>query len=485
MLKGKSKIQLFDAATGEKLLEQSDENLVTNALDVLLNSKDTMGLLRWWRETGSSGGLIPYVTEHIVTTPAYAMMPLAKRALGGVILWDNNITEDPSITVPPSGVYEVGHAGAEYMGTNAYRGSYNTNESGEIEGGWRHVWDFATDKANGTIKCLSLTSRHAGTVGLHSLYDEDKFPLFNHCFFHTDNLYTATTSSYHGIMFEGEDDKGSILYMKKNGDGRVKLLKRFRTKMWYINADISRVGLKNTAPVITSREELPVTLINDYSCVYVYQGKIHELGLTSTKNLRHRTFDLNTGGELSSRDIALPFAYAEANMGNPAIYREGKYYCFPTASNRSPKTMITLNEQGEQIDSKNTNYFYYMYPPVIDEFSGNILLYTTNTDGTSFANGNGCIPMVLRPDGSISSMCTGTYPAVNNTGWATSNMLYSQFIKTDDMNSPFLYFSDAGYAANIVPVVNSAYIATINNLQTPIVKTAAQTMKITYEIYDE
>ena len=37
----------------------------------------------------------------------------------------------------------------------------------------------------------------------------------------------------------------------------------------------------------------------------------------------------------------------------------------------------------------------------------------------------------------------------------------------------------------LTPAVMSTYIATINNLEVPIVKTSAQTMKIVYEIYEE
>ena len=79
-----------------------------------------------------------------------------------IMLFDENIEENPEIIFKPVNVNIVGHAGSAYSGTNVMRGSYNTNESGEIENGYRHVWDFGTDKANGTIKCLSLTSLNGG-----------------------------------------------------------------------------------------------------------------------------------------------------------------------------------------------------------------------------------------------------------------------------------------------------------------------------------
>lgn len=477
MLKGKTTIQLFDAETGEKLLEQRDENLVTHALDILANSKDKYGLLKWWRENASApGNSYDYVTEHIITTPSFAMMPLAERALGGVLLWDENITEDPSITVPPGGVHELGHAGGEYAGADLYRGSYNTNESGEISGGWRHVWDFDTDKANGTVKCISLTSRHGGNVGYHGSFEEDRYPLFNHCYFHSDNLYTTTSAINHGIQFGGEDGMGSILYMKKESDGRLRLLKRFEKKMWYLTTpDLSGVSLTMTAPMTGVREDLPITLHSNYSTVYVYQGKIHEVVASSESTVLHRTFDLNTGAQLSSKEINLSFSSFNLLSHNTVIYREGNYYCFEEAKDE----MITLNEQGVEQSRVSLPNIDYMYPPIIDDDTGNILLLLY------YNRGNAVVPWLLRPDGSMNPLANENYQTVRHNTLTNGNNIASQFIKTDDRNSPFVFFCDAYYSANIVPLVNTAYLATINNLQTPINKTSAQTMKITYEIYDE
>lgn len=475
MLKGKTTIQLFDAGSGEMVLEQRDENLVTDALDVIANSKDKLGLLKWWREIASvPGSIYDYVTEHIITTPAFAMMPLAERALGGVLLWNENIREDPSVTVPPAGVQELGHAGGEYAGADLYRGSYNINESGAISGGWRHVWDFDTDKANGTIKCISLTSRHGGNVGYHGSFEEDRYPLFNHCYFHSDNKYTPTTYSNHSIKFNGENDLGSILYMKKDSGGGLRLLKRSSTKMWYLTtSDFSGVSLTMTAPTVTEREELPITLRNDYSTVYVYQGKIHEVSATESK-IYHRTYDLNTGAQLSSEEINLPFSF-NTGVYNAAIYRGGNYYCF----DQSKAELVTLDGQGAEQSRVTVPEFSYLYTPITDENTGNIIM------PIAFDRENYSTPCIIRPDGSFTVLGNSAYFTVQHTAIPYSNNVASQFIKTDDMNSPFLYFSDAGYSTNVIPLVNTAYLATINNLQTPIVKTSAQTMKITYEIYDE
>lgn len=61
-------------------------------------------------------------------------------------------------------------------------GTYNENESGIIENGkgYRHVWDFGTDKSNGEISCICLTTKRrimpaakcCGTNGYHNTFWE-------------------------------------------------------------------------------------------------------------------------------------------------------------------------------------------------------------------------------------------------------------------------------------------------------------------------
>lgn len=63
-------------------------------------------------------------------------------------------------------------AGIANTNTDTSIGTYNANESGRIENGkgYRHVWDFASDKANGEIGCICLTTKDGGTNGMHHSY---------------------------------------------------------------------------------------------------------------------------------------------------------------------------------------------------------------------------------------------------------------------------------------------------------------------------
>lgn len=94
------------------------------------------------------------------------------------MLFGQQIEEDPETIYPPAGVNMVGcGAGVTYSGNNLMAGSYNNTESGKVENGWKHVWDFSTSQANGTIACAALTTQAGGkvTAGSYPYADDYKY----------------------------------------------------------------------------------------------------------------------------------------------------------------------------------------------------------------------------------------------------------------------------------------------------------------------
>lgn len=472
MLKGRSTIQLFDAATGKKLLEQRDTNMVTNALDIIANLKEKTGLFRWWQKTGTSN----FNFDKVKVSPFTSMLPLYSKALGGLLLWDSAIPEDPSKVVPPKGVYEVGHAGEPYSGTDIYKGSYNVNESGEISGGWRHVWDFDTDKANGTIKCLSLTSRHGGSIGYHGCYDGDTNALFNFFYFHeSDDLDYAQTKT-HGIYWDG-DENGSPIYFRNMGNGSLRLYRKSGTSVWYRElVDPNSISLSRTGLQMGEKVTLPITLTKTDGSLYVYQNEIHELAMTSNSQLVHRVFSLE-GEEKSKKVLDLPVSYRNITIKTPAVYRDGYYYCVP----RQDKDIVKLDEEGNEVgritllDGPDDD----IYGAMINEYNNEIILCLKPYGGGT----NYYTTAVINGKDEVSRRSNGGRPSVMYNSFFTNIGAYPQYVKTDDSDSLFVYFADV--SGSITPLLNTGYLATVNNLQMPITKTSAQTMKITYEIYDE
>ena len=115
MLKGKTKIILTNVETGEQEIHE-DENLVTNALDKIINIEMAM--------------------NH---APNTRILPLATNALGGIMLFDGDLTEDPDNIHFPTEAHLVGYGNQAVNTSDMFRGSYNSVESGKTMSGVRNV----------------------------------------------------------------------------------------------------------------------------------------------------------------------------------------------------------------------------------------------------------------------------------------------------------------------------------------------------------
>jgi hypothetical protein len=200
-MQGKSTIQMINPFT-QKVEEQfENKNLITNAIS---NAFKTSVLYKNKFHTDTT--INNYIKE---------LTPLTTKGLGGILLWDNTLTEDIDLVDAPMTVNNIGRAGGGYSGSNIYRGTLNSLESGAITNGWRNVWDFDTSKCNGqTIKALTLTHRNTGNNGWMSLSGQNEkenpcfFPQTSPCFDLGDN------DSYFVTMLS--DTKA--LYAKKGTD---------------------------------------------------------------------------------------------------------------------------------------------------------------------------------------------------------------------------------------------------------------------------
>lgn len=162
MIKGRTTIQIIDEKSGETLREIHEENMITNAVDTILNPPDYI-------ETGMDAE-----NDRSYNPLRDFLGNLADTAFRGVIVCRDKIPEDGNNMMLPWTNEEIGHAGIANTNTDAFIGTYNENESGVIENGkgYRHVWDFASDKANGEIGCICLTTKDGGTCGMHNAYWE-------------------------------------------------------------------------------------------------------------------------------------------------------------------------------------------------------------------------------------------------------------------------------------------------------------------------
>ena len=215
-LKGIATIQLFDAKTGELQQEIKEENMITNAVGECLNLPDYI-------TTGLD------INEDRSRRIVSYRNPIADNFFNGVLIYRNPIEENAEKVMPPFDNPEIGHAGDLTSAVLDHQGTYNSTESGNIENGIRRVWDFATDRANGKISCICLTSRAGGTLGE---WRQQNYQMGGNTF-----ISSVSDEGNGGLFTIKDDTKGNfasslhnmrIFYMERQDNGNIKLLAKGR-----------------------------------------------------------------------------------------------------------------------------------------------------------------------------------------------------------------------------------------------------------------
>lgn len=151
-MEGKYSIQLFDADTGKIEVEVRDHNVITNAYKIMFQE--------WYTRSIMNPNLFWFGPGGYINAPM--------NYSDGVILFNEEISSNPDDFIIDRPRFAS--AGTEYVGTDTTRGTLNANETGAVTNGYRWVWDFATDKANGVIRAIGLAPSEVGDMGSNISY---------------------------------------------------------------------------------------------------------------------------------------------------------------------------------------------------------------------------------------------------------------------------------------------------------------------------
>ena len=143
-LHGSATIELTNA-DGSKHIVKHD-NMITNAVnDMLTSFRGEMPLVMRMASTGDS---------------------FVKHLFGGIMLFNERLTDDPAdYAINTTKI--TGYASQDaYNGTDLARGSANLAESGlQEDGSYKLVFDFSTSQANGNIQSIGLCPNVMGQIG--------------------------------------------------------------------------------------------------------------------------------------------------------------------------------------------------------------------------------------------------------------------------------------------------------------------------------
>lgn len=478
MIKGKSRICLYDAKTGKETFCAEDKNMITKAVERLLNPPVYWGFNSRYSDMAQAIDLLT---------------PISTKMLGGIMLWADNIVEDENLIMPPNDNVLVGHAGAEYSGSTVTRGSYNINESGEIldenqkPKGYRHVWDFATDKANGTINCITLTSKGGGNSGYPPVPDASGLLAYPSDF---DGEKKNITRDGHIVPVNYSDIKATypyhVLLLGRRSDGKIVamntdtktvfLLNGQSSSSLSLNQNLSGIDNENYENTVVSSFKADSyssggCLIDDDTLVY--------FGVIAAEYITLYFVDVNSGSKKSELKLSL----------------SGSGYSFSTDINE-------ITSFGSYISAGPRialfNGFYYI--------SNDCCLYKFTTDGAFVKKITEqklpCRFNLFELNGRLFlSQCSSSLAGLCYSVDSDDNLVESGLVASDkcmpvapydareqlpyvlvDGRGGSITFENAGFTEQMI---FRPYIASINNLDVPITKTTAQTMKIIYEIYQE
>lgn len=456
--KGKSTIELRNAETGELEQRVEDENMVTNAIENLVNYK------RLYQFTGNNPDIANWIT------------PLSNNCFGGLLLFEKNITEDPNIILPTADNKNIGRAAGQYSGTDKYRGTFNGTESKEINDGkgYRFVWDFPTDKGNGTIRCACLTSYAGGSVGFRSEdFDAGKTSPFINGLTASNQLAnvlpqkSARTftlpnvgSPPIGIFKENEITSISCTSGQPNLTSKVT---RFQNSLFLKKS----YGSQTSEKVIPTTKKLhrPNHLSTDGQKIYsVFPYDTNKLDVVTIDG---QTLTMENEKTLLVQDAR--FYTTNSGYSSPdAVYHNGYYYVKNQQLTGYYKINALDTSDYEVIifDGFSTSdVMYFQASSFLDYLIfSNPLTYECSYNKPSLLYYGGRLQKIMTP---------GLGGQLPETGYKFKTC---EFVKL-----PYVLGTcESGNRAEILNI--TPFLSTINNLSTPVVKNETQTMKVTYEI---
>ncbi len=435
-MKGKAIITLSEAKTGRIIQQMEEHNLVTNALNNIFNPPH-YALLHGYNYSN----LFKYG------------LPMWNELLGGVMLLGNNEEESADNILTHKGEILVGTAGSEYAGTCTSRGTLNLNESYETENGYHFTWDFATDKANGTIRCICLTSKTFGNSYIGTSNSSAGL-IMSPEYFNT-NAVNNMNFEYGVGIYIGTYD-GMHVFMHVHSD-EVLELRRYTGLVPSAIKINDRVGLSTLSePVSVTTLELGLNPMYEYYSfvnpnnkkLYFFSSFTYE-GDTTT--FTYAEVDILTANKVNR---TLTVNKKLTNCGANAVF-DGHIYIL------SNDGMNELSMNGELLD-------------VHTEVPGNGSVYIFVMNDCLFAR-------------------TGSYYINITNGYTQHSIGYNcspsgpsplpPYISISSMNTHAVGYKGTQICKNKASLALAAnYKATINNLSSPIEKTSEHTLKISYDI---
>lgn len=495
-LKGTATIELTNADGSKEIIKH--DNMITNAVNDLCLS-----------QRGEMAAILKMVDQN----ESYA-----QAMFGGLLLFGDTLNDDPDdYTLPSTNI--IGYASqSAYAGLDLARGSFNQSEGGvQEDGSYKFVWDFATSQGNGTIKALALCPNVMGKIGASDTIVDSERSEFSFVKSPVEpfNLYgrmlsdSGTTDGISNWSFHIAAIIGDIAYavdyynLRDNGDadskarnvkyngGILKLYKfRLGTESISLADKVARARYIETIDI-----QIPESIRNffyTYTNVYVLDCNYNQRDKKLIVFPSSYNANIPVNGTMPYFDIDLVnnmqitnYTFTNTTAGSIYQYNEAFVDGADIECSFRPYDDYILVVSGAEGD-------YRLY--IVDRKDNSKVIKVTCKDGdlvltnryerfTSFFADKNTVVIGFKNKGTtytrdayIIDVKTGVAKKTNITGYG----VLSSNANTDFGNK-VIKIKTGDYLAYCV-AINPFILTTKNNLDSPVAKTASQTMKITYTL---
>lgn len=469
-IKGKTTFELTDVNTG-KVEVIEDSNMITNGLQEFLTTYGYFGC-------------------DILSDDTIRDNSLWVNLLGGLFLFDTALDEDVNNIFMPAGVKMIGNGSKDISNSGVVTelGSYNTTESGlQSDGSIKLVYDFSTAQANGTIACACLTSKIGGYIGMgndstrymNSSYDLIKFLSYHSC---------------HSNIAGAGNDMGHILYPVYSENAiyftnpyNINYSSSYASQHWSTTKKIQilKVRAGFTGVSIKDRKYLD-KVIATYD-VDIPQEILDYMGTSTNYTIVSSDIERNVYvifNKASSISLS-----AGAYCWIMKIDKDMQATAYKFTNNTGVVLYIGTDcivFDGDYLWIYDLNSPYYLYGI---KYTDSTQIIETGVNKSTryaiYAMGKNLIGIKDTYSGSYYYAPT-VYDVVNRThrqvnGISGGGDTY-KLVPFPDKKGVYLYVYGGSNPCLLHVMKDPRYLATINNLSEPVVKTSSKTMKVTYTL---
>lgn len=463
-LQGYTKIELTDVETNNTEVYEK-HNIVTNALSEIFRP------IGYWKDCNS---LLNRTN------------PWVSTLCGGLLCFDKNIPEDKNTLFAPAGTTLIacGAHGEVNATSNSIRGDSNKletsiNTSTKVA---KFVYDFKTSQGNGTINSVCLTSYRGGfrSYNMNLNADANSQHLQDYSHYCIGEVYPYISSEYdYDTCKNAErifliDSKSGVKYsLLYDTIDYLKIIKR-NVYTHSISIFDSDINASKTRILSSTQIKLNIGRLCDVYRWWSYDDRALYLFLPKTSN--DGSGSVASGKTIRIIKLSYPNWDAEyfdventtdgtISCNSCCVYKNNLYF----ATSYSSSNMYYIQPYRVNIlDSSDYSKFAKTQRQSADDlrpisvFNGKILYFGLYRYSYSYTYDSFIFDTELGT-GSVTDCATT---------WA------SGYLMNPILDDNFHFYS--GYKHSVI--VPSNYLATINNLETPITKTSDKTMKITYTL---